>query len=308
MCYTFPRIGFVIACALSTVGSVLSQSPDPKIAEPVYGRHIVPLLARLGCNSGACHGAVQGQNGFRLSLFGVDPAQDRDHLMRDAAGRRLDLNNPGNSLFLMKALGQIPHEGGVRVRPLSWEYRLLQQWVSQGVPTGELPKSRVTKLTVTPPASTVKLGDSISLRVEAAFADGTKEDVTGFCTFETQDRDVAKSEDGGRIVTLQPGHSAVVIRYGSEPVVAMVTVPRPGAADFPAAKGNNFIDEHILAQLKRLNIPPSDVCDDATFLRRVSLDLTGGLPSAEEVRAFLSDKNPDRRAKKIDELLARPGY
>ena len=279
-----------------------------KTDEPLFSRHVVPLFSRLGCNSGACHGTVQGQNGFRLSLFGVDPAQDRDNLLRDSGGRRLDLNNPANSLFLLKAVGHVAHEGGVRVRQQSWEYEMLHKWVAKGVPLDDLSKSRVVKLKVTPAANTLKPGSSVELRIDATFTDGSTEDVTKFCTVETQDPDVARADGGAKILAVQPGLSAVVIRYGAEPVVAMVTVPRPDGAPFPAVKGHNFIDEHVLAQLKRLNIPPSDLCEDTTFLRRASLDVTGSLPTPQEVRAFLTDKNPEKRAKKIDELLSRPGY
>ncbi len=299
---------FFLATLLSLAATSPSLFAHDGLQNPVFSRHIVPLFAKLGCNSGACHGAVQGQNGFRLSLFGVDPAQDRMHLLRDAGGRRLDLNNPDNSLFLLKALGQVSHEGGVRVRPNSWEHTMLRHWVAAGVPLDDLSKSRVVKLKATPATSILKPGGSVELRIEATFADGSSEDVTKFCTFETQDRDVARAENGARIEALTPGLSAVVIRYGAEPVVAMVTVPRPGEVAFPAVKGHNFIDDHVFGQLKRLNLPPSDLCDDATFLRRASLDLIGTLPTAAEVRTFLADKNPDRRSKKIHELMSRPGY
>ncbi len=297
-----------VVLAFAVLAPSVLHAGEPKAGEPLFSRHIIPLFSRLGCNSGACHGAVQGQNGFRLSLFGVDPALDRELLLRDSGGRRLDLNNPSNSLFLLKAIGHVAHEGGVRVRLASWEYEMLQRWVADGVPLDDLAKSRVVKLTVTPASSTVQKGNSVALRIDAAFADGTTEDVTKFCTFETQDTEVARVDGGAKILAVQPGLSAVVVRYGAEPVVAMITVPRVDAAPFPAVKGNNFIDDHILAQLKRLNIPPSDVCDDAAFLRRASLDLTGALPTPQEVRAFLADKDPLRRDKKIDELLNRPGY
>jgi hypothetical protein len=296
-------LGVVSVLAVSTA----THAGSLKTEEPLFSRHIVPLFSRLGCNSGSCHGAVQGQNGFRLSLFGVDPAQDRENLLRDSGGRRLDLHNPARSLFLLKALGQVPHEGGIRVRPQGWEYAMLQRWVSRGAPLDDLSKSRVVKLKVTRPASTLKPGIFVDLRVEASFADGSTEDVTKFCTFEVQDREVARAEDS-KVEALQPGLSAVVVRYGAEPALAMITVPRPDAAAFPSVKGNNFIDEHILGQLKRLNIPPSDLCDDATFLRRASLDVTGSLPTPQEVRSFLADKDSAKRTKKIDELLGRAGY
>lgn len=282
------------------------DGPRPK--QPSLRRHVLPLLAKLGCNSGACHGAVQGQNGFRLSLFGVDPEQDRTHLLRDAGGRRVDLQNPDNSLFLRKALGQMAHEGGARIREGTWEHELLRRWVQQGLPNDETVGSGTVRLQVTPASTTLRPGETVQLQVEATHADGTKEDVTALCTFETQVRDTAAALEGGRIEAVQPGLSAVVVRYGAEPVVAMVTVPRPGSEPFPEVKGNNFIDEHVLAQLRRLNLPPSEVCDDATFLRRASLDATGTLPTPAEVRAFLADRDPRKREKKIAELLERPGY
>jgi hypothetical protein len=301
------RFGCVLV-ALVFVRSAPAQLPDPQVQQPLFSRHIVPLMARLGCNSGACHGAVQGQNGFRLSLFGVDPAQDRDHLLRDVGGRRLDPGSPENSLFLLKAAGKVAHEGGARLSVRGWEYRLFKMWVEQGVPLDDLAKSRVIALDVTPAKSIVRPGEHVMLKVVAAFADGSREDVTSFCTFEAQDRDVLKTEDTGKVTAIQPGLSAVVLRFGAEPAVAMVTVPSADASPLPEIKGHNFIDEAVLAQLRRLNIPMSELCDDATFLRRAYLDIAGTLPTPSEVRDYHADKSPDKRAKLIDRLLDHPGH
>lgn len=292
----------------AAVAPSTAQDAAANNKEPRFSRHVVPLFAKLGCNGGTCHGAVQGQNGFRLSLFGVDPALDRDNILREGTGRRMNLSDPASSLFILKAIGSLPHEGGARVRPGSWEYQMLLDWVTQGGPLDPLEQSRIVKLIVTPATATLKPGESVTLRIDAAFADGTKEDVTKFCTVETQDRDVARADEGVKVQALRPGTSAVVVRYGADPVVAHVTVPRADTKPFPAVKGHNFIDEHILTRLKLLNIPPSDVCDDATFLRRISLDLTGTLPTSNEVRVFLADGSADKRAKKIEELLNHAGY
>jgi hypothetical protein len=299
---------FIIVGAMALASGAAAHADAPADAEVRFSRHLTPLFAKLGCNSGSCHGAVQGQNGFRLSLFGVDPALDCSNLLREGGGRRMNFSDPEKSLFLLKATGHVPHEGGARVRPGAWEYQMLRDWVAQGGRLDDIERSRVVKLSVTPSLATLKPGEHLVLRIDAAFADGSSEDVTKYCTFETQDREVTRADDAGKVQALRPGTSAVIARFGVDPVIAHVTVPRASETPFPAVKGFNFIDEPILARLQLLNIPPSDVCDDATFLRRVSLDLAGALPTAAEVRAFLADSSADKRAKAIERLLGHPGY
>jgi hypothetical protein len=276
--------------------------------EPLFSRHLIPLFSRLGCNAGTCHGAVKGQNGFRLSLFGVDPAQDHQSLLREFGGRRLNLTDPDQSLLLLKASGRVPHEGGVRMPYGSPEYLLLRQWIAASAPLDDLSRSAVKQLRVTPEQQTLKVGEAHPLGVQATFADGTTEDVTALATFESLDRDVAVVSAAGSVEARGIGDAAIVVRYGAEPVVALVVVPRTGNEPFPSFTAANFVDDQILAKLRRLNIHPAQPCDDATFLRRASLDVTGALPVPDEVRAFLADRDPDKRAKKIEELLARPGY
>ncbi len=277
-------------------------------ADPLFSRHVVPLFSRLGCNAGGCHGAVKGQNGFRLSLFGADPAADHERLLREATGRRLNLYSPNDSLLLLKATGAAPHEGGARMHVGSPEYELLRKWIAGGTKLDNLDSSRVTKLTVEPALRTLKLGEKYALRVTAAFADGSTEDVTALCTFEAVNKELASVSPVGAVEATGVGDTALVARYRAEPVVAMLVVPRVGTEPFPDAKPTNFIDTHVLDKLRRLNVHPADLCDDATFLRRACLDVTGQLPTPDEVRAFLADTDAKKREKTIDALLAHQGY
>jgi hypothetical protein len=273
---------------------------------PSYHRHISALLARLGCNGGTCHGAVQGQNGFKLSLFGADPAADHERLIREFGGRRLDLHSPASSLILRKATGQAPHMGGARTRVGSAEYEVLRRWIAAGAPLDA--PAPIKSLSVTPAERVAKPGEKYRLRVEACFADGTKEDVTAYCSFEARDPALAKVAPSGEVTALAVGDAALVVRYRGHPAMSRVLVPRPGKDITAGTQPNNFIDRHVLAKLRQLNLPSAPLADDATFLRRACLDVAGELPTPDEVRAFMADKRPDKRRRKIDELLARPGH
>jgi hypothetical protein len=251
---------------------------------------------------------VQGQGGFRLTLFGADPALDHDRLRREYGGRRLNLADPDASLLLRKATGQVSHQGGKRTEVGSREYEILRRWIASGAALDSLEASRTTQLRVTPAEQTIKPGERYNLRVEAKFADGSTEDVTNLCTYDSLDRAVATVENSGQVQARGIGDTALIVRYRAEPVMAIVVVPRPSTDPFPDVTATHLIDKHVIAKLRRLNIPPAPLTDDSTFLRRVSLDVTGELPGPAEVRAFLADKRSDKRVKKIDELLKRPGY
>lgn len=309
---------YLLLLALSGVfwwppSAALAQSnplhSDSVPSEPLFSRHVVPLLSRLGCNSGACHGAVQGKGGLRLSLFGYQPGLDYERLMREFGGRRVNRTNPDTSLFLLKATGQVPHEGGMRTMLGSYEYQVLRNWVAAGSRLDAMEKSRVQQMFVTPAHSTVRPGDRLALQVQAVFSDGSREDVTKLCVFESVNRDVAEVDHRGRVEVRSIGDTAIVVRYPGQVVVAtVVATPAVPAREFPKVQEHNFIDKHILARLRLLNIQPSELCDDATFLRRVKLDVTGTLPTPDEVRAFLADKSPDKRSKIIDALLDHPDH
>jgi hypothetical protein len=297
---------------LALLGFVLcvpSAAAEPADAPPpAFSRHVAAVFSRLGCNGGTCHGAVKGQNGFRLSLFGADPALDLARLLREDGGRRLNFQNPDASLLLLKATGQVSHQGGKRMTVDSPEYRILRDWVAAGSPSDDVERSRLKELRITPAAHTVKPGESYALKVEAKFADGSSEDVTALCSYDSLDSQVATVTTSGAVTASGVGDTALIVRFRAEPAMAMVLVPRPSSEPFPEIKPNNFVDNHVLAKLRRLNIPPSVLADDATFLRRATLDVTGELPTAAEARAFLADQAPDKRAKKIEELLKRPGH
>jgi hypothetical protein len=291
---------------------ILSACPGVVRAEdtPLFSRHVVPILSRLGCNAGgSCHGTVKGQNGFRLSLFGGQPAEDFKRLTREIGGRRLDVEQPDDSLILLKATGRVPHGGGKRTGVGSTDYQVLRRWIAAGAPLDDVARSRVTRLAISSSELVLTAGESRRVQVTATYADGTSADVTLLCRHETNDQEVATIDASGTIRGQRVGDTVAVIRYGAEPVlVNLLVVPGEGRKPFPEIKPHNFIDEQILAKLRALDLPPAALCDDATFLRRLYLDVTGYLPPPEEVRAFLTDKAVDKRNKKIDEVLAKPGY
>lgn len=295
--------------------ALLTVAVAPAIAladeAPSFARHIVPLLSRMGCNGGTCHGAVQGQNGFRLSLFGADPLADYQQIRHAAAGRRVNQIDPLSSLVLMKTRGAIPHGGGPIASENSNEYGILSAWIEAGATLDSVDAARIESLRVTPTQQTVALGESSELQVAATFAGGVTEDVTHLCSFESKADAVADVDHNGHVTAVGAGGASILIRFGSEPVIAMIEVAKANAVDaavFDSARPLNAVDERILAKLRRLKIPPADLADDATFLRRIFLDITGQLPSPEEVESFLSSTDPQKRRRMIDRLLDEPGY
>ena len=274
--------------------------------ESSYHKHVTALFSKLGCNGGTCHGAVRGQNGFRLSLFGADPLADRERILREANGRRINLTDPSASLILQKATSQVMHQGGKRMAVGSWEYETVRKWIANGAPADDA--APVKQLRLTPAEIVLKAGEAVNGKVEAHFADGKVEDVTRYCSFQSLDAAVATVAADGRIEGKGVGDAAIIVRYRAQPAMMRVIVPRASTTAFPEVAVNNFIDKHVLDKLKRLNLPPSPLADDATFLRRASLDITGELPTPDEVRKFIADNDSAKRAKKIDELLKRPGH
>jgi hypothetical protein len=273
-----------------------------------FERHVVGLFGRMGCNSGSCHGSFQGRGGFRLSLFGYDAEMDFRAVTHDGLGRRINLVVPDRSLILLKATGQIEHGGGKRFSKESAQYRLLRDWIQHGA-RWRGGSGDVQALLLTPAdIRLVKLGDKIQLSVQARFADGSKEDVTRFCEFRSNDDSIAEVSRTGVVKAMQPGDTALVVVYRGSVATVRVLMPAESSVsesyrDVPAT---NFIDAEVFAKLRRLNITPSGLTSDAEFLRRVTIDTIGSLPSPDEVRSFFADRNPDKRIRKIDQLLAHP--
>jgi hypothetical protein len=300
----------VLTAAADGVTSTLPVKVEGSGKNPPinFANQIVPIFTKSGCNAGGCHGKASGQNGFKLSLLGFEPGEDYEHLVKEARGRRVSPAAPENSLLLLKGIAGVPHGGGKRLDPKSDDYRLLVRWVSQGMPYGEAGDPTLTGIEVLPKQRTMPLSGDQQLVVLAHYSDGSIQDVTRSALYEPNEKSMAKTEEDG-LVTLfdQPGDVAIMIRYQARVAVFRATVPLGALVDnLPPAR--NYIDEQVFAKLKAMGMPPSEKCDDATFIRRVSLDIAGHLPSLEETRKFLGDADPAKRDKLIDSLLASPEY
>ena len=307
---TTARLAFRVSVLLvmAVPSWLCAQEPSDDTADVRFSRHIVPLFSRLGCNAGTCHGAVKGKNGFRLMLFGADPVGDHDSLLHEFGGRRINASAPEASLLLLKSTGRVPHVGGKRIEPESREYALLRDWIARGAVLDKIEDSRVVKLEIAPRHTVVKPGERYDLRIDATFADGSTDNVTRLCTFDPRDSSVVEVDPNGGVSAVGVGDTAIVVRYRSEPVISLVIVPGESTKPFPQLAEHNFIDGHVVAKLRQLGMAPAETCDDVTFLRRASLDIAAELPTPDEIRAFVTDKDPQKRSKKIDELLKRPGH
>jgi hypothetical protein len=298
------------ASGAETVRRVDERFASPDAAEvPDFQKHVVPLLGRLGCNGRACHGSFQGQGGFRLSLFGYDFKMDHDNLTTGDSPH-VDIERPAESLMLQKPTLAVAHKGEKRLESGSWQYRVLVNWIQAGAKglAGESPQR--LQLQVTPAEIQFQNRDeTVQLRAEAVWSDGTREDVTPLCRFQTNDDQVTVIDANGLVTARGTGDTHVVVFYDNavEPVPVLRPVTdKTAQSDTQAAA--TPIDEFVVGKLRRLGIIPSELCSDAEFLRRSSLDITGTLPPAHEVEAFLADASPDKRSRKIDELLERPTY
>ena len=289
------------------------SGPLPKslaIEPPVsFVNDVVPIMTKSGCNMGVCHAkAGGGQNGFQLSLLGFEPAEDFEHLVLEGRGRRLSLVSPDQSLLLMKASGQIKHGGGVRLAKSSKGYEQIRDWIAQGASIDSPSSPKLVRLEIEPNKATLKLQQNQQLKALARFSDGSVRDVTSQALFESNDKAMAEVNENGLVKVLDiPGKVAVMVRYQTSVAVFNAAVPLGASVDkLPPIK--NFVDKAVFANLKELGIPPSPVIDDATFLRRVTLDIGGRLPTEAEASAFLANKSPDKRDQWIDELLQGTDY
>jgi hypothetical protein len=273
-----------------------------------FPNQIVPVFTKYGCNSGGCHGKSGGQNGFALSLLGFEPTEDYEHLVKEGRGRRLFPAAPDRSLLLRKATAKSPHGGGHRIEDDSPAYRLLRRWIEQGMPYGNPDDPTVTQIKVLPEERLMGRDASQQIVVVAYYSDGSTEDVTRMTQFDSNDTEMAEASVTGLVTTAElTGSVAVMARYQGHVGVFRATIPLGiEVADLPPAK--NFIDEDVFAKLKALGLPASQICDDATFLRRVTIDICGRLPSLEEAEQFAADNDPNKREKLIDRLLASTDY
>jgi hypothetical protein len=275
-----------------------------------FSNQIVPIFTKLGCNSGGCHGKASGQNGFKLSLLGFEPDIDFDALVKEARGRRLFPAAPERSLLLLKATAIVPHGGGKRMEVGSHDYKMIRRWIVTGMPYGKPTDPVVTKITVNPPQRLLARGSEQQITVTAHYSDGSTEDVTRHAQYDSNETEVAAVDVGGLVKSLDlSGEAAVMARYQGHVAVFRATVPLGLPIErFPDFPANNFIDQHTLAKWKQLGLVPSELCSDGDFIRRAMVDICGTLPTPEEVRAFLSDLDPEKRSKLVDNLLDREEY
>ncbi|MFM7114217.1 MAG: DUF1549 domain-containing protein, partial [Planctomycetota bacterium] len=273
-----------------------------------FERQIMGLLGKTGCAMGSCHGSFQGKGNFRLSLFGYEPERDFMAIVRDSQGRRIDLQNPDQSLLLLKATGQTEHGGGKRFDRNSWQYKMFRDWISQGG-KWEKGSGNLTKLSVNPQEIAFrKAGETVPVKVIGTFANGQSEDLTTLAEIRINDDTVAALKSA-QVSGLRAGDTTLVVSYRGHVTPVNVLVPATLARGeaFPARLSEaNFVDTHVFTKLRRLNMPPSPASDDIEFLRRVTIDTIGILPTPDEIKAFIADKKADKRSRKIEELLGHP--
>lgn len=300
----FPALSILLSL------TALSSAVGAEGSRPLtFVRDIAPILTKASCNTGSCHAKADvGQRGFRLSLLGFEPQEDFEHIVKEGKGRRVFPAAPEQSLLVLKAANIVPHGGGKQLEPGSANYETLVRWIREGMAYGTAADPELISIEVEPKRLSMKMHASQQLKVTARYSDGSKRDVTHLALYEGNEKSMAEASEKGLIKTLDiPGNVAVMVRYAGMVTVCSVSIPLGAPVDhLPPAK--NFIDDLAFANLKRIGIPPSPVCDDATFLRRVSLDIAGRLPTAEEAKSFLASQDPDKRDNAIDALLKSPDY
>ncbi len=287
--------------------TVASAEDDPPVS---FQLDVMPVFSRTGCNSGSCHGAARGKDGFRLSLFGYDPDGDYFRLTREMLGRRIDVATPDDCMLSNKATGKVAHSGGTVFSRDSDYYQTLKRWLVEGAEFDKKEVPEVQSVTLMPPSAILD-GDGATQRlcVTASYSDGTTRDVTDLASFSTTNGSVASVSKDGIVVAGQRGEALVMARFGTHTVGAeFVTLPR--GLDFvpEPMPVNNFIDARINEKLNKLRITPSGLCSDEVFIRRVSLDICGVVPTEEEVENFVADEGSDKRSKFIDRLLEQDAF
>ncbi len=268
---------------------------------------VVPVLNKGGCSLGGCHASQFGKGGFKLSLFGYAPEQDYPEIARDDRQRRISILQPEKSLILQKASMAVAHGGGRRFAKDSYEYRILETWISEAVTEIDEKEATVVGMELTPMSRRYKKGDVQQLRVIAEYSDGTKRDVTAQAQYDSLVEVIATVTPRGKVEIQGPGQTAIMVRYMGQAKVSTVISPYKDKVDLAEFKPQNFIDEHIKNRFSELGLEPSLLCTDEVFIRRAFIDTLGTLPPPEKVKTFLASKAPDKRSQLIDELLGLTG-
>jgi hypothetical protein len=271
---------------------------------------VMPVFTRAGCNSGACHGTSRGKDGFHLSLFGFDPDGDYYRLTREQIGRRINLGIPQESLIVQKGLGAVQHTGGVRFGTNSDLCRTLVAWLAAGAPEDATNIAKPTGIEIFPKAAVLEGSNTLQhFIVQARYSDGTVRDVTPLAVFLGNNDTVARVSEDGSVTSGQRGEAFIQARFAEFNVGAQVIViPKGLPYKWPNIAAYNYIDDSVYAKLKKLRLLPSGVCDDATFIRRAFIDITGTLPTSEDLREYNEEKEPARRERLVDRLLGRQEF
>jgi hypothetical protein len=300
--------GWLLAIAIPAVAADEGSSS----LEVHFANDIVPIFNRFGCNTSGCHGKAEGQNGFRLSVFGFDPDADYVALTQESRGRRIVAAIPEQSLLLKKVSGGSPHGGGIRLPRDSFEFALLRDWIAAGAPEGRTDAPRVTSIRIEPAERILSFRDSLQLKVIARYTDGREVDVTRHSRFQSNREAVAEVDERGKVsVKDSAGDVTIMAAYLETMAVFTGLVPRSdvnGTAGGFETSPELTIDHLVDTKLKKLHIVASPACDDATYLRRVFLDIIGRLPTSTEARSFLADQHDDKRRRLVDVLLQRPEF
>ncbi|MEY2408493.1 MAG: hypothetical protein QOF48_1163 [Verrucomicrobiota bacterium] len=284
---------------------------------PSFRQDIEPVLTRAGCNMGACHGKLAGQNGFKLSLRGYAPELDHSWLITDLTSRRINPAFPEESLLVLKALGKVPHEGLQRFPEGSRYHRILTDWIAARAPGPDTNDTDVVRLELLPGNRSLRVGDTQQLLARAHYREGGVRDVTWLAQFFSNDEGTATVTPDGLVKANRHGETAIRAHFQGQVEVVTITIPYENKIS-PRSLGaaGNAVDGPVFAKLRALRLPPSASCDDATFLRRASLDATGTLPTPAQVREFLAECNAPSagrnseatRARWVDKLLASPEF
>ncbi|HYM13846.1 MAG TPA: DUF1549 domain-containing protein [Bryobacterales bacterium] len=300
----FLILSFVAACTAAAATVTPANAPS-------FRNQVIPVITKVGCNSGACHGAAAGKHGFHLTLRGYDIYADYDMLTRQGTGRRVILTDPAHSLMLLKPTLTIPHGGGRRITVGSPEYKILSGWIAAGAPPPSDRDPIIQYIEFQPEQVSLHPNDHTQLKVTAHFSDGHTEDVTHWTKYSSGGEAVASVDDEGLVEVHGTGEAPITAWYQSKVAFARISVPAENKIDpavFAKAPRSNFIDDAVIKKLEVLRIPPSAPATDSEFIRRAYLDAAGILPTAEETQRFLADRSPDKRARLIDALLERPEF
>lgn len=287
----------------------VTQADRP--AEWEFKNHVQAVLARAGCNSGACHGALAGKGGFRLSLRGYDAVADHFTITTQDRGRRIELADPAKSLLLTKPSEGVPHKGGLKLPVDSYNYRVIADWIAAGAPAKPEAEVKLERIEVLPGRVIMRQGESQQMIVLAHYTNGRIEDVTHWAKFSASDEAVCQVDEHGKVTVVGYGEGAVVVWYDSRLVLSRITVPFPNEvteSQFIALQSESFIDRAVVQQLRELRLPPSPVCSDSEYVRRAFIDTIGVLPTPDEVKQYVESAEPNKKEKLVDQLLSRPEF